>query len=582
MARVPTYDAPTVAPTVGGQPAFRSVISEGAATLPGRQMQEAGLAIQKAGVATLDIATKAAMVANKLRLNDAYNRALDTSVELKSGKEGFNNLQGAAAVMGIDGKRMSDVYTQKLQEQISQIGEGLDNDALKAQWAQVSGQLAGRFHAEALAHEGEQTHIWANQVDNGTMMSSANAIASDPFNPATTAFHMDRVRTAASAVAERQGLTGEPKDLAVQAAMGKMHLQIIDGMMTTNPTGAKTYFEAHKTDFSALDAKAVGQKVDEASAGAEAITVVDKILAASVKDPNGAYPAETIDAAIREAAGGDKHKLDAYRSEAQHRRSTHDYQEREIEAASSLRIQDAIAAGMSINQIRAMPEWSGFKQKVSVISHFEAQADRSLARNDAYRRRQEDQGMMAYSVLTDPSNPRGIASMSETQIRALSLDLGPRVVARLIDAKRSFGTTTSIDDNEFKGLAVQAGLDPFKPKPNETDKTRMGVLRFNIDEALAAEAAVKGRKLTPAEASAVARNTVSVVARKPHGGWMGRDTIPIAALTPDDLKEISVPTPNRSALAAAMQKAYAKTGNRMYAPTEDNLKRFYAASKVAK
>jgi soluble lytic murein transglycosylase len=153
MPRVPTLDAPTVAPSQGVQNNFQPTLSAEAATLPGRQLQQQGQTLEKAGSAFGDMYLEMAEEANRVRAIEATNRAKQAVLDLTYGKDdGFTGVKGDKAVYREDGQSLPQEWGNKLNDKLIKIRETLTNPQQQMLFDESAATLTTSFKQETQKH----------------------------------------------------------------------------------------------------------------------------------------------------------------------------------------------------------------------------------------------------------------------------------------------------------------------------------------------------------------------------------------------------------------------------------------------
>jgi hypothetical protein len=334
-----------------------------ATSIVAKQAQQTGQAMQRAASGFAEIVQAEQEKANKVRLNDAYNQASAIAHELRYNKDsGYLRLKGGDAVKGVQGddgayRPITESYGEKLGKELARIRNGLGNSALAQQFDIAAGDLSTKFRNDAVTYEAEQSSVYATQVQDATVMTSANKLAADPFG-GDSAFHVSRARDAAILKGRAAGLTGDALEQATQATLGKMHIAVVDSMLDAkNAAGAKQYFELHANDFGALDKANVKAKLDTAYAAAEAIGAVDEVIAAHPLTLNQPANKKDMDAALRARFADNPEGLKAARSELAQRISDHEFQESEANAGNVSAVWNQLLGGRSMASVEGTRAW---------------------------------------------------------------------------------------------------------------------------------------------------------------------------------------------------------------------------------
>ena len=213
MAKVPTYDNLTVdtgaapadriqagqaVPTALGQPgAFQPgviqpiqvnntpALSEGLATLGGRQLMGAGDALMNAGTSMAQVAIDAQRQMNELRIDDSLNKTKEEALKAQFDKDsGFMSQTGYAALERQSGKPLSVEFGDQLRDKVKTISEGLGNDAQRRAYMMRANDMVTQFEGQAQSHMLQQAKVYSASVAKGTIENQINEIGLNFNNPA--------------------------------------------------------------------------------------------------------------------------------------------------------------------------------------------------------------------------------------------------------------------------------------------------------------------------------------------------------------------------------------------------------------
>lgn len=254
MPRVPTAEGFGVLPTIRSGGA-RPVLSVEQAAQPGRQMEARGAQMAQLGGQLGEYVQQQQEKVNKVRFNDAYNQALSEANRLK---DEMSKYEGAEAVSGINGRSLRSHYQDEIRKSLGTIANGLAAPAVKENFALVAADIENKFLREADSWEVAQGQVYADRVRDATVLSSFDAIAAEPKNEDVVALNIARAKDALRDKFEDAGYSGENLKQQMSMALGKSHNAIITTLLEDDDLeSAQAYFEAHKDDYLALDAKDV-------------------------------------------------------------------------------------------------------------------------------------------------------------------------------------------------------------------------------------------------------------------------------------------------------------------------------------
>jgi soluble lytic murein transglycosylase len=205
MPKVPTYDnfavdinaapgdryqagqasQPLATPPGGFQPGVIQPIqinnvpalSEGLATIGGRQMAAAGDALQRAGTSMAQVAFDAQRQMNELRVDDSLNKTKELAMRMQFDKDkGFMSLAGWDALHRESGKPLYQEFGDKLRDQVNAIADGMGNEAQKQTYMMRANDMVTQFEGQAQNHMLQQAKIYSVSVAKGTIENQMNEI----------------------------------------------------------------------------------------------------------------------------------------------------------------------------------------------------------------------------------------------------------------------------------------------------------------------------------------------------------------------------------------------------------------------
>ena len=371
--------------------------------------------------------------------------------------------------------------------------------------------------------------------------------------------------------AKRNGLPAEWLKLKTTEAESKTHVSVIGRMLDNGQDMlAQEYYEANKEGFGA-DAGDIEAKLNTATTDGEASRAVAEIWAemGPKKDIEPVSVFKMVEA-IREKYGDNEKVVKAAVAEVKERASLWNAQQQENEQANEAAVWGAAEQGISIEDIRSMPEYRALdgKTQISVKEHIVDRAHALAGRKDEKPNDKQWAGYWQYS------QPDALNAMTENQIQNLLPTLGRRLTNDLMEKKRGMGKAelleATIDSDLFKELADEAGLKPYmSPSSMSTrEKAELGSLRTSVEAQIAAEQSTRGRKLTHDEKEAVMRRAIEKTVTVKAGWFGGTTEKPAAIIRKEDLDKVLVPDADRAKIKDAMTRAGLPV-------TEAEIKRIY-------
>lgn len=489
-----------------------------------KQSQMLGRGIQQAGGALAEVVQAEQEKANKVRLNDAYNQAAALAHDLRYNKDsGYARLKGGDAVKGVAGddggfRPITESYGEKLNKGLSQIRKGLGSDVLAQQFDMAAGDLSTKFRNDAISYEAEQSSAYEVQVQDATIVTSANSLAAEPFGAAAD-FNRNRAVQAAVSKARAAGLQGKvvtdangritweadsPLGVAVSETVGKVHGAVVASLLESkNVAGAKQYFEKHGGDLTTMERAEVKAKLDTAWSAAQAIGAVDEVVAAYPLSLNRPANKKDMDEALRAKFKDDPEGLKAARTELAQRISDHEFQENESNAGNISAVWKQLNAGQSMATVegsRAYLALPGDKQQ-EIKNSWARQSEGDAALPE------EEWGAWLQLI----SDDQMLRTMSPAQIAALAPRFGRRLTLQISNAANHAKAEAAgaiakvelaspkIDSDLFQSVAAQYGLEAYRENLNTRQIQELASFRSQLEDVVAKTQVAQGKIIPPAE-----------------------------------------------------------------------------------
>ena len=160
-------------------------LSEGLATIGGRQLAGMGDALQRAGISMAQIAFDAQRSVNELRVDDSLNKTKEIAMRMQFDKDkGFMSQAGWDALHRESGKPLNVEYGEQLRDHIKSISESLGNDAQRNAYMMRANDMVTQFEGQAQSHMLQQAKVYSVSVAKGTIENQMNEIGLNFNNPA--------------------------------------------------------------------------------------------------------------------------------------------------------------------------------------------------------------------------------------------------------------------------------------------------------------------------------------------------------------------------------------------------------------
>ncbi|MFI9652842.1 transglycosylase SLT domain-containing protein [Guyparkeria halopsychrophila] len=277
MPRVPTYDRFQARPNTLPQP---RIAAPNMPDVAGKQAQQTGQAVTRAGQTANKIAVQQQREANQLRVDDALNAAKEEALRLTYDKEqGFTNLRGINALDRPDGKPLAEEYGETLQKRVDEIAGGLGNGAQRQAFQQNASDILTSFRGQAIRHESNEYRTYAESVSEGVQATAMRDIALNWNNPDAVQSGIDRIGAEVYRQANLFGKSAEWQEAQVREMTSTAHRQALTAALEQNdPMYAEAYLRRHSGEMNADDILAVRGHITKAVDAEVAVGAVQETM----------------------------------------------------------------------------------------------------------------------------------------------------------------------------------------------------------------------------------------------------------------------------------------------------------------
>lgn len=254
MPTVPVYDnfqaQPTVAPdTQATAPTMPDVADQ--------QLQQLGSGLENAGKAANDIYVGMQQQANQVRATDAENQLAAFKLDaLYNPQTGFKNLTGAAAFQPDDsGMSPADLAQQQFAAKQQAIAASLGNDQQRAMFNHAAQTQALSYQQDLMQHQAEQYKTYQTSTFTGQQQLESQNIAANPNNPDAINTSLGKIKSAAYALGQIQGLAPLEIEAKVNVAASAALKNAFDTQIQNGNTNyAQAFVKVYGKDMTPDDA----------------------------------------------------------------------------------------------------------------------------------------------------------------------------------------------------------------------------------------------------------------------------------------------------------------------------------------
>jgi hypothetical protein len=498
MPSIPRYDDFQIAPRAlpGTQ------ISGGASPAlfnSGQGMEKLGAGLQSAGAELGDIAGKMQDRANADKLFQVETSFKNELVNFDTAQR---SKRGAAAIADGGVTQQTDKW---FSDNVQKHSDNLDNDVQRRLFAQETAKMRTQTMATMSQHQANEARVSVEDSANASIAGSINQATANANDWTIADTSAKDIRARVQVIGQ---LNGKPPEWVEQATGDKLtalHKQMIQQLVVTNPTAAKSYYDKYKDDINGADRAEIGQFAEKATAtsigDSTATATWEKFKPQSRTDP---VRLDDMESEIRTTLAGNDHATAAAIAGLHERAAAYRDQRKEESTSLESSVNDLILKGVGTGQVRSSPEFLQLSSQApedarKILSFMEnqdytrvARAAAGEQRADAAESRKERRLHTATLDTTlKLSDPDVLSGMSRDEVVNLLPTLGAQSTTALLQKWELFtknGAALSeakIDNDQFNVFAVKAGLDP-NSKSDDMKKNIVD-LRDKVERMIGAE-----------------------------------------------------------------------------------------------
>ena len=372
-----------------------------------------------------------------------------------------------------------------------------------------------------------------------------------------------------------------------------LHANVINGLMQTDPTAAAAYFTANKGQIDGARHDEIGGTINRVAASTEGDNAAGAIWG-SLGPKTDLQPVELdkLEQAARDQFKNDPARRDAALAGIRTRANAFEHAERQRAAGNTNTVFGQLDQGTPLVRVMASPAWNALPEKdqrqirLSIEQEGAAREARAAAREQReFTTLQRRDHMLLLNNGGDyltVSDPAVLAQLTREQVAASRAKFGMEGAQHLLtkwDALQKPGAIgeARVDQDDFNHVADQLGLKPYASSKTEDEKRNLGELKFRMEQLINQQQTATKRPMTRDEKDVLIRNEMAKTVMV--SGWFSNSTVPVIQLTPDQAKNVVIPPTDRQQIAEALRITYQRTGNPLYAPTEENMRRLYLVNK---
>lgn len=380
-----------------------------------------------------------------------------------------------------------------------------------------------------------------------------------------------------------------------RADLTVLHASVIENLQRTNPQAAEAYLTAHSDQMDANQVGRIRASITTATSSQLGSSAARDVFQASL--PDGANPAigqtpldmAAMDAKLVDKFKGDPVALNAARDELTKAATNWKQTEQQYQTTYGSTLRAGLSAGHGLAWAQAQPEWSKLdgQTREAITDHLTAQAyTNELRATNAEARQDRAKGFAGFQqFLALDTNPAAIAAMSDDQVANLTNTMSHEQAARIAEKRATLRTAADVrnatmTNEQFNRIADDLKVTtPLSPDWNaKADGAAYQTVKDNVEAALRAAQSSNKMPLSPEQKEQVMRTAMAQTVTINPGWFSFSKAVPLPTLNAADRQQVVIPDADRQRVAAAMAARYAKNKDPAYAPSEDNIHRWYLTS----
>jgi hypothetical protein len=440
-----------------------------------------------------------------------------------------------------------------------------------------------------------QGEIAADAAFEANVKSSISAIAANP-STENMALHRTGIAAAMREQAAARGWAPEVLNDKMATAQSAATIAAFNTVLARSPIEARDFWAANRETVRGEQRDEIDNRLKTAVATVEANAKVDEVWRElGPKKDMDPVELDKMGTRVRELFRDQPETLKAAQAALRERAMEFNSAQAERKAGATNDVMAVWQSTKSMAAVKASTAWGQLPAteqskieehitnvQTAALNRANAQAGRDILAFNRDQQRLQQQNFGAYLAYSDP---RALAGMTRTQVQALQPTLGNELTGHLLtrwdamqtaDGKR----TASIDKDDFNEIARQFKLPVDKIRKSEQEAGALGTLQFRVEQMIDMAQAGKKAPLTRQEKLELMRTEMGKQVLL--DGWFTNTSKPVIELTPEDVSSVIVPPVERKALTEAMQVMHGRvpeSQRAQFAPTEENLKRFYLMHK---
>ncbi len=281
MPQVPTYNSPEVAqaplpsPRVSDQAPLEAFGG-------GQSLDRVAQAAHGLTQAGFDIYDQEKQKADQVAVLDAHNKAQSLAQDLA-----YNPQHGFMTKSGKDALGSTDYVDAKWKDGISNITQGLNNDAQKISFGHLSGSIYNALNEQVQEHIVAQTKVYDKEVTDSSIANAQHSVSLNP-SQKNSNVQIQTQKAALTLYAQRNGWPPEQLKEQIDNAASDTHVTAINRLLDDKkPFQALAYYNTNKGQILGKEYDRITKQIDEETLVAKAQSNAAGFMAGALNSNNG-------------------------------------------------------------------------------------------------------------------------------------------------------------------------------------------------------------------------------------------------------------------------------------------------------
>lgn len=259
MPTVPRYD------NAQANQSAAPVVRFDAPALPnasGQQIQQFGHAMQQTGSDLTRVALDMQQEANQLRIDDGLNQLIRVRTDLA---QEATQLKGRQALELASGKSLPDEYSERLQQTINGISDGLGNDAQRQAFKRAAGHVQQQLYGSLSSHMLDQHKVYKAENQQATLYTALDQAARMGSDNAAFSQSLVAIRNTVYAQTLDNGGNEQIADAKYREVSDSAWRGRYKAWQQEDAAAALANYQQHKNDIGVLTRDQIGDELFRAA-----------------------------------------------------------------------------------------------------------------------------------------------------------------------------------------------------------------------------------------------------------------------------------------------------------------------------